>query len=192
MILVLSNLSQDSIYNIEKTKTISEKDLILLLKKKDKRGIDYLYDNYSSALYGVILRIVKTEDLAEEVMQDCFLKIWEKIEMYDDSKGKLFTWIISIARNLALDKLRSKEVSRIKKTDELSFNVSKFEADKIDPEHIGVKDMLDKLPPEQKNLIDLMYFQGYSQSEISEEFGIPLGTIKTRVRAAMSKLRTLF
>ncbi len=151
-----------------------------------------MYDHYSSALYGVILRIVRTEDLAEEVMQDCFLKIWEKIEMYDDSKGKLFTWIISIARNLSLDKLRSKEFNKTKKTDELTNNVSSFQAENIHPEHIGVKDMLDKLPPEQKSLIDLMYFQGYSQSEISEEFGIPLGTIKTRVRAAMTKLRTLF
>jgi RNA polymerase sigma factor (sigma-70 family) len=183
---------EEIISTIEHHLTIQEKDLILLLKKKDKRGIDYLYDSYSSSLYGVILRIVRSEDLAEEILQDCFLKIWDKIELYDAGKGKLFTWMINIARNLALDKLRSKEFKKKSKTDELSSNVSMHETEKIYPEHIGVKEMLDKLSPEQKELIDLMYFKGYSQSEIAEEFGIPLGTIKTRVRAAMSKLRTLF
>lgn len=190
-IAVFSNFEVSYTY-IENTKTISEKDLIQLLKKRDKRGIDYLYDHYSSALYGVILRIVRSEDLAEEVMQDCFLKIWDKIAMYDAEKGKLFTWMINISRNLALDKLRSKGFKNQNKTDELNSNVSMHEMDTIHPEHIGVKEMLNQLTPEQKHLIDLMYFQGYSQSEISEEFQIPLGTIKTRVRAAMIKLRTLF
>ncbi|MBX9853177.1 MAG: sigma-70 family RNA polymerase sigma factor [Cytophagaceae bacterium] len=171
---------------------MSEKNLISLLKKKDQRGIEYLYDNYSSALYGVILRIVKSEAIAEEVLQDSFVKIWEKIDMYDESKGRLYTWILNLTRNLALDKLRSKDFKKQNKTDDISSFVSIKDSTDINPEFIGVKEVLNLLSPEQKQLIDLMYFKGYSQSEIAEEFGIPLGTIKTRVRAAMTKLRGLF
>lgn len=125
-------------------------------------------------------------------MQDCFIKIWSKIDLYNADKGRLFTWMINIARNQALDKLRSGEISRIRRTDSIENKPVNPVLNSINPETIGVKDMLKTLPFEQKELIDLMYFEGYSQSEIAEEFGIPLGTIKTRVRAAMNKLRELF
>ena len=154
-----------------------------------------MYDNYSAAVYGIILKIVQTEDFAEELLNDCFLKVWDKIESYDSSKGRLFTWMLNIGRNIALDKLRSKEYKAKMKTDDVSGNVfiSDFrysEANK--PEFIGIKEMVDKLPAEQKQLIDLMYFQGFSQSEIAEELEMPLGTVKTRVRAAMTSLKKLF
>ena len=155
----------------------------------------YLYDNYSSALNGIILKIVKREEIAEEVLQDAFLKFWDKISDYNKEKGKLFTWMLNITRNLAIDKIRSKDFRKSGKTDDISVNVSISDRDYSDrnnPENIGIKDLLDKLPEDQKQLIDLMYFQGYSQSEISEEFNIPLGTVKTRVRSAMQKLRGLF
>jgi len=154
-----------------------------------------LYDNYSSAVYGIILKIVRSEDFAEELLNDCFLKIWDKIGDYDSSKGRLFTWILNISRNIALDKLRSKEYKIKTKTDDVSDNVlisDTHYSDANKPEFIGVKEIVDKLPVEQKKLIDLMYFQGYSQSEIAEELGMPLGTVKTRVRAAMITLRQLF
>lgn len=154
-----------------------------------------MYDNYSSAVYGIILKIVRSEDFAEELLNDCFLKIWDKIGDYDSSKGRLFTWILNISRNIALDKLRSKEYKIKTKTDDVSDNVlisDTHYSDANKPEFIGVKEIVDKLPVEQKKLIDLMYFQGYSQSEIAEELGMPLGTVKTRVRAAMITLRQLF
>lgn len=130
--------------------------------------------------------------MAEEVMQDCFVKIWNKIDQYNAAKGRLFTWMINIARNQALDKLRSGESNRLRKTDSIEKRPVNKAFNAINPETIGVKEMLKSLPTEQKELIDLMYFEGYSQSEIAEEFGIPLGTIKTRVKAAMNKLRELF
>jgi len=103
--------------------------------------------------------------------------------------------MINVARNMAIDKIRSKDFKQGSKTDEISRNVSIPDneySDKHKPEYIGVREMLNVLSTEQKELLDLMYFRGYTQSEISEEFGIPLGTVKTRVRAAVNKLRGLF
>jgi RNA polymerase sigma factor (sigma-70 family) len=159
------------------------------------KAFEYLYDNYSGAVYGIILKIVRSEDFAQELLNDCFLKIWNKISDYDASKGRLFTWILNIARNIELDKLRSKEYKAKLKTDDVSENVSISDmqySQANNPDYIGVKEIIEKLPVEQKKLIDLMYFQGYSQSEIAEELNMPLGTVKTRVRAAMSTLRKLF
>jgi len=138
-----------------------------------------------------VLRIVKSEILAEEVLQDAFIKIWEKIDQYDPHKGRLFTWMMNLTRNQALDKLKSKDFKRISKT----FDIKDYDAEsseRIDPDTIGLKEIVDKLTPDQKEVIDLMYFKGYTQSEIAEQFGIPLGTIKTRVKAAINKLRSLF
>lgn len=164
-----------------------------MLNQKDTKAFAYLYDNYAAALYGIIMRIVKDEGAAEEILQDAFLKIWDRFGEYNANKGRLFTWMLNLSRNLAIDALRSKTFTKQSKTDRLENSVH-TEADETasKPEFIGVKDALDKLPEEQKLLIDLMYFQGYSQSEISEEFQIPLGTVKTRVRSAMQKLREFF
>jgi len=174
---------------------IPEDELIHLLIGQDRKALEYLYEKYSAAVYGVILRIVKSEDTAEEVLQDCLLRVWDKIKDYDKNKGKLFTWMINIARNLAIDKIRSKEYKSQLKSNDIDLNVSlvdKSYDEKFKPEYIGIKEMLDNLNKDQRSLIDLMYFKGYSQSEISEEFGIPLGTVKTRVRSAMEKLRNCF
>ena len=169
--------------------------MIKLLKSKDKKGFDYLYDNYSSSLYGVINTILKKEEFSEEILHDTFIKIWQKIDDYDPSKGRFFTWILNIARNMSIDKLRSREFKSTAKTDDISGFVNILDSGYVDKnnfDYIGVKEVLNKLPDEQKFLIEKMYFEGYSQSEIAEEFNIPLGTIKTRVRSGMSKLRVLF
>jgi RNA polymerase sigma factor (sigma-70 family) len=162
---------------------------------KDKKALSYLYDNYSASLYGVVIRIVKSEEQAEEILQDAFLKYWNRFGEYDEKKGKLFTWMVNIARNLAIDKIRSKENKERGKTDGISDNVYLSDhsySEKNKPEFIGVREMLNVLSAEQKELLELMYFQGYTQSEISEEYGIPLGTVKTRIRSAVSRLRGMF
>lgn len=178
----------------EQRKSIDEKELVILLKKQDKAALEYLYDHYSAALNGVILRIVKHEEIAEEVLQDAFLKFWKNISSYDSSKGKLFTWMLNIARNLAIDKTRSKEIKRDQKTDQVDdivYHVDRHNYDTFSPENIGVKELLDKLNPDQKKVVDLLYFQGYTQSEVAKEHGIPLGTIKTRLRIALKQLRKI-
>lgn len=172
---------------------LSEEDLVSMLRQKSKPALEYLYDRYSGSLYGVIIKVVGQDTLAEEVLQDTFMKVWNKIGDYDKQKGRLFTWMLNIARNLAIDKIRSKEFSQIAKTNYGFQNVHIVDNSKgnVEVDGIGMDKVLDQLPPEQKQLVDMMYFQGYSQSDISEELNIPLGTVKTRVRSAMIKLRQL-
>lgn len=156
--------------------------------------MDYLYNHYSSALYGVISRIINNEDIAEEVLQDAFLRIWDRIDSYDASKGRLFTWMLNIARNLAIDKTRSREISKDKKTDDIDNLVNRIdrrEQAEQKVETIGLKEVLTRLPEEQKFVVEYLYLKGYTQSELAEEFGIPLGTVKTRLRLAMIELRSL-
>lgn len=162
--------------------------------KKDQSFLDYLYSHYSGALYGVVFRILKKEETAEEVLQDVFLKIWDKIDGYDPNKGKLFTWMVNIARNQAIDKTRSKEISKGKKTDDLDLLVNRFDRQEnfeIPVDTIGLKEVLQKLSQDQLFVVSQLYLKGYSQSEVAEEFNIPLGTVKTRLRLAMIELRSL-
>jgi RNA polymerase sigma factor (sigma-70 family) len=145
-------------------------------------------------LYGVIHRILLNENIAEEVLQDVFIKIWDKIDSYDASKGKLFTWMLNIARNQAIDKTRSREISKEKKTKDIDLHVnridrSEYVEQKI--EGIGVQEVLKSLSEEQRFVVEYLYFKGYTQSELADESGIPLGTVKTRLRAAMQQLRAL-
>jgi RNA polymerase sigma-70 factor (ECF subfamily) len=140
----------------------------------------------------VIFRVLKKEEIAEEVLQDVFMKIWDRFENYDASKGKLFTWMLNIARNQAIDKTRSKEISKEKKTSGIENVVSRIDREEYIEyriEDIGVRDILKSLPEEQKFVVEYLYFQGYSQSELAEEFNVPLGTVKTRLRLAMQHLR---
>ena len=138
--------------------------------------------------------LLKKEELAEEVLQDVFLKIWDRIDTYDATKGKLFTWMLNIARNQAIDKTRSKEFSKGKKTDDIENFVSKVDREeyveqKVDV--IGLQELLKLLPEDQSFVIDQHYLKGYTQAEMSEEFNLPLGTVKTRMRLAMKELRNL-
>ncbi|WP_236676059.1 RNA polymerase sigma factor [Chryseolinea lacunae] len=163
------------------------------MKGKDSLALEYLYDHYSGALYGAIFRIVKKEEIADEVLQDVFLKIWDKIASYDATKGKLFTWILNVARNQAIDKTRSREISKEKKTTAIDNVVSRIDRSGFSEqgiEDIGVKDILKNLPEEQRFVVEHLYFKGYTQSELAEEHNIPLGTVKTRLRLAMQQLRT--
>jgi len=180
-------------YNISAFKNhITEANLIAGLKARDRQALEHLYDNYSAALYTVVLRIIKRDDIAEEVLQDVFLKVWDKSDQYDTSKGKLFTWLVNIARNHAIDKMRSKEISKELKTGGIEKLVSRVDSQnqvEQNTEAIGVREVLEKLPEEQRFIMEHLYFKGYSQSELAEEFNIPLGTVKTRTRMALQQLR---
>jgi RNA polymerase sigma-70 factor (ECF subfamily) len=174
------------------TTHITEAELIKSLRRKDQSALDYLYDHYSGALYGVIVRILKQDDIAEEVLQDVFFRVWERIDQYDPARGKLFTWMINIARNQAIDKTRSAEYNKSKKTSTIETVVSKIDNSDFTEqriEGIGVPEILRPLPDEQRFVIERLYFDGYTQSELAKEFNIPLGTVKTRLRLAMQFLR---
>lgn len=174
---------------------IAEEDLVALLKERDRQGIAILYDNYSSALYGVVYRIVRSDALAEDVLQEAFVKIWKNFSAYDPEKSRLFTWIMNIARNLAIDKIRSKEFINSSKNQDIENTVSIIDINanqSYNPDIIGLKELVQKLSPEQKVLIDLLYYKGYTQAEVAEELNMPLGTVKTRIRLAINILRRKF
>lgn len=181
---------------MSKRKTIiDEESLVLLLQSKDERGFSILYDNYSSALYGVILKIVRTEEIAADVMQDSFVKIWKNIEGYNRTKGTLFTWMLNVARNTAIDKIRSQDFQNSQRNQDLDSTVEIIDnqaSSQFDIDAIGLKRVVENLRPEHRQMIDLLYFQGYTQAEVADEFGIPLGTVKTRVKAAIVHLRQYF
>lgn len=181
---------------MSKRKTIiDEGDLVLMLQSKDERGFSILYDNYSSALYGVILKIVRTEEIAADVMQDAFVKIWKNIEGYNRTKGTLFTWMLNVARNTAIDKIRSQDFQNSQRNQDLDSTVEIIDnqaSSQFDVDAIGLKKIVENLRPEHRQMIDLLYFQGYTQAEVAEEFNIPLGTVKTRVKAAIVQLRQYF
>lgn len=172
---------------------ISEQDLIARLRVPEEAAITQLYEMYAAALYGVILRIVKQEEVAEDVLQECFVKIWSSFSSYDPAKGRLFTWLVNIARNLAIDKIRSRQYRVGSKTQALDKKQLQHTAQEFGfrPEHIGLKELTEKLNPDQKKVIDMMYFDGFTQSEVAEELDIPLGTVKTRARAAIKLLSKL-
>ncbi len=153
-----------------------------------------LYDRYGAALYGVALRIVKRQVFAEEVVQDAFVKIWKNIDRYDSDKGRFFTWMYNITRNEAIDKKRSRENRYRDKTNSLDTTVYKdvpgsYTETKVDD--IGVKNLLNSLDDESKVVLDMVYFQGYTHREVADETGKPLGTVKTKVRRALIKLRSV-
>ena len=130
--------------------------------------------------------------MAEEVLQDVFLKIWDRFDNYDPGKGKLFTWMMNVARNQAIDKTRSKEISKEQRTSDIGNVVGRIDREDFIEQHtdsIGVKEILKNLPVDQQFVVEYLYFRGYSQSELAEEFNIPLGTVKTRLRLAMQQLR---
>lgn len=174
---------------------LSETELISLLKSKDEKAFNYLYDNYSGALYGIILKVLGKEELANDILQEVFVKIWRSIEQYDHSKGRLYTWMLNIARNSAIDTLRSKGFQQEQKTTDIDNNVHLNDGRRSSTHNtdvLGLKKSVMNLKPEFRVLIDLAYFQGFTQEEISQTLNIPLGTVKTRMRNAILELKSVF
>jgi RNA polymerase sigma factor (sigma-70 family) len=172
----------------------SEEELVALLRDRNQSAFSYLYDNYAAALYGVIFRMVEDTPLAEDILQDAFIKIWNNFTQYDHTKGRLFTWMMNITRNLTIDTLRSKGYKKQKKISQDENSVTDYRDRSLNEarfDTIGLRKQLQYLKPDQKIIIDLAYFNGYTQEEISKELNIPLGTVKTRMRTAIFELRKL-
>ena len=174
------------------TVTYNEQELVLSLKAKDQQSFGYLYDNYSGALYSIVLQVVPDRELANDVLQEVFVNIWRKIESYDPGKGRLFTWMLNVARNLAIDMVRSKAYQNSQKNQgmpEGDFFDKGGASTQLSVDNIGLKRVVDKLKAEHRVLIDLAYFKGYTHEEIAEIESLPLGTVKTRIRSALTQLR---
>lgn len=172
--------------------TYSEQELVALLQQREAKAFSYLYDNYSGALLGVISGIISDREIASDVLQNVFVNIWRKIESYDPSKGRLFTWMLNIARNAAIDEVRSKGYRDAQKNQPIADNAElpgAVTGPSVDD--VGLKRVLSKLKDEWKELIDLSYFQGFTHEEIAKMLSLPLGTVKTRIRSALIQLRTM-
>jgi len=177
--------------NVEKH---NETEFLVMLRSRLPAAYEKLYDMYSGSLNRVIYSIVGDEETSKDILQDTFIKIWENIRLYDDKKGRLFTWMLNIARNNAIDHLRSSG-ARLRKnqipTDSLKTHVQEKVggSSTMNVDTIGVREMLGVLSPEQRTVIEKAYFEGLTREIISEELGIPVGTVKTQLRTALIRLR---
>jgi len=172
--------------------TYTEAELLQGLQAHDEHAFSFLYDHYSKALFSIILPIIPQQELAEDVLQEVFVKIWQNIKLYDASKGRLYTWMLNIARNQSIDRTRSKDFNNRSKTTELSetvYNNRQGAEAKIDD--VGLTKTLSQLPDESRKLLELAYYQGYTQEEIANMLNIPLGTVKTRIRTTIIHLRKI-
>ncbi|MES2630141.1 MAG: sigma-70 family RNA polymerase sigma factor [Bacteroidota bacterium] len=170
----------------------TEEEIVALLRQRSKKGFDYLYENYSRSIYAVVSNLIPDEDDAQDLLQEIFVKIWNNFSQYDDSKGRLYTWMLNIARNAAIDKTRSKDYKKDLKNQSLDYSVSAINGRNSSEQyvdHIGLDKILDTLKEDQRILVDYIYLKGYTQAEVADMLNIPLGTVKTRIRNAILTLR---
>lgn len=172
--------------------TLLEKHIVELLAERNEKAISLLYDNYSDTLFGVAYKVVKDEDLAQDVLQESFVKIWKKADSYDPAKAKLFTWLFRITRNTAIDKLRSISTKSDKEIQIDVSDVYNLGHEGIRPELMDVQENLDKIEPKYQIVLEALFFQGMTQQEASEELDIPLGTVKSRLKIGLRELRKVY
>lgn len=173
-------------------------DLLKAVAARDEAALGQLYDRYRLILFGVLMRILNNREEAEDVLQEVFLQVWRRAADFDENRGRPFTWLVTLARSRGIDRLRSLASRERVVTmagagaTEGSEEVSDAAADAIRSEERGVvNSALSQLPEEQKRPLMLAYFDGLTQSEIALQLGAPLGTVKTRMRTGMMKLREL-
>jgi RNA polymerase sigma-70 factor (ECF subfamily) len=163
----------------------------------DQKAFAQLYDAYSSILFGLLLRILHSRPEAEDVLQEVFLQVWQQASNYKAERGRPFTWLVTLARSRAIDRLRLNEsrertanvvATSVDATDEAADAVEEtFRSEQSDI----VRRALEAIPEDQRRTLLLAYFGGLTQTEIADELREPLGTIKTRMRSGMRKLREL-
>lgn len=162
--------------------------LIEQLQQGNAKAFGQLYDQYSGALFGVILRICVDRSLAEEVLQDTFLKIWDQAHLYDPDKGRFYTWAYRIARNTSLNSLRSKD--KLIQTTDLGVYKDKTD-EQPDTKIPELSQTLNQLEPHHREALELVYFRGLTHREAHQEMDVPLGTFKSYVQQALKQLRKL-
>ncbi|GHC53209.1 RNA polymerase sigma factor [Ulvibacter litoralis] len=166
--------------------------LLLEMQNGSEKAFSKIYSLYSEAILGVIYTIVQDQDVAEEVLQDVFVKVWNNSKSYNIEKGRFFTWVLNIARNASIDSVRSKAYKNSKKNLSTSNFVDILSgSDTLNQKTnaIGIKKFVDALKPACVKIIDLLFFKGYTQVDAAEALKIPLGTLKTRNRNCIQDLR---
>lgn len=172
----------------------SDVELIERLQRHDPQALADLYDRYGRLVYSLILRVVRDSGTAEDLVQETFLRVWNRAQGLDSNKGSIGPWLLAVARNRAIDYLRSaggreRNAMEFEETDHPALYTD-MEHDLITSDSARrIKTAMERLSPNQRQVIELAYFEGLSQTEMAERMGQPLGTVKTWVRAALKNLR---
>ena len=172
--------------------TLLEKHIVELLQERNEKAISLLYEHYGDTLLGVANKVVRDQELAQDVVQESFVKIWKKSDSYDPAKAKLFTWLFRITRNTAIDKLRSVNTKSDKEIQIDVSDVYNLGVNSIIPELIDVRENLEKIESKYQIVLDALFFQGMTQQEASDELDVPLGTIKSRLKIGLRELRKIY
>lgn len=161
-----------------------------------QREFSKLYDRYSAAVYSLILKWIKDTETAQNLLQDVFMKAWRSRERYNAEKGRLFTWFYHIARHICIDYMRSKAYKKMRASvmsDDVPLLIPEgFVTMNKNPDAIGLRNLVRSLVKEEQEIIEMMYFKGYTQREIAQITETPLGTIKTRMSRAIRNMRQFF
>jgi RNA polymerase sigma factor (sigma-70 family) len=165
---------------------------ITLLKQQDKHCFSLLYDKYAGALYNIILKITKNEQVAQDTLQDGFVKIWKNIALYDEQKGSLFTWMLNICRNTAIDAVRNSATKPNIVKDVTDLYDGQLSTSNLNVNTIGLHNIIAKLKKEHYEVLHTVYMLGCSHSEAATALNLPLGTVKTRVRNALLELKQIY
>jgi RNA polymerase sigma factor (sigma-70 family) len=175
---------------------VENDDKILYLKvlEKDKRALETIYEKYEKLLFSFSIRMTQDHTLAEEVVQEVFIKLWRGIGVYDESKGKFSSWLLTVTRNSAIDLIRKRKRDTTVELDDRDSIQSTDDSveDQVEWQEEGtaLRKAVSTLKEDQQKIIDLVYFKGHTQQKISEECNIPLGTVKGRLRLALKHIKT--
>ncbi len=175
------------------TTTNPDISMILQLKNGDQQAMAAILDKYGDALYGAVYQIVRSEDIAKDLMQDACIKIWKNIKSYDEQKGRLFTWLLRVCRNTAIDKVRTGKFKAIaqSKTIESTVYNNVSHSEEMNIPDSGLQQVIQRLDEKYQQVINLIYLQGFTQVEAAKELDIPLGTVKSRIKIAIRELRAI-
>lgn len=174
---------------------LSEDKLIEGLQNMDGSAMSALYSMYSDSLYRVISTIVIIDEVAQDLLQETFIKIWKSFKQYDPRKGRLYTWMIRLARNISIDYLRSVNHRNYTVSENLFESTQQIEQKfqvSYNPELIGVRDMTTILNEDQRKTLDLIYFKGYTHVQAAEELNVTVGIIRSRLQSSIAELRRTF
>jgi RNA polymerase sigma-70 factor (ECF subfamily) len=173
------------------TVPIPEADITQLLIARDTRAIGLIYDKYGDTLYGVVSRMLNNDAAARDVMQEAFVKVWNHADTFDASRSTLFTWMLRVFRNTALDLIRADKTRR-DHTERMASETEEHAFTGFKPEHLDFPDRIADLEPKYRVVIEALFFGGMTQQEASDQLEIPLGTVKTRLKIALRELRNVF
>lgn len=165
---------------------------IELIKLRQREGYDYLYNEYAHIIFGMSIKLVKNVSVAEDLVQETFIKVWKNIDQYDAHKASFSTWVLNIARYTTIDYLRSKQYKQQQKNQTVgNSEYSEGLAVSINLDAMGLRNEVARLEPKYREIIDLIYLGGFTQEEAARHLNIPLGTVKTRTRFALQTLRSI-